>query len=384
MHIAIVTPRFVRGDGQGRVNVEVAECLLDRGHRLTLLAQKARPALVAHPRVTWVRLPAADWPTALLRDAAMGWASARWLRAHRASIDLVVGNGCVTRFPVDVNAAHFVHHGWRAASSRIPGASARGLRGWYHTLYTALNVRGERRAFGTARLVVAVSDRVRAELIDAGVPPARIRVIPNGVDPTEFAPGRTSRSALGLPDRGPLGLFVGDLKTPRKNLDTVLRALTETPRLHLAVAGRTEGSPYPALAAQLGLDDRVHFLGFRSDVADLMRAADLVVCPSRYEPFSLVVLEALASGRPVVTVRSVGAASLLSEDCAIVLENPDDPSALAAALTALAEDPARRDDMGRAGRRLALRHTWRRMAEQYATLLERLPVPSRTPALPSA
>lgn len=380
MHIAIVTPKFVRGDGQGRVNVEVAECLLERGHRLTLLAQDALPPLVSHPRVTWIPLPGAAWPTALLRDAAMGWASARWLRAHRASVDLVVGNGCVTRFPVDVNAAHFVHHGWRVASTRITGRAA-GLRGWYHALYTALNVRGERHAFGAARVVVAVSDRVRDELIEAGVSPSRIRVIPNGVDPDEFTPGLANRSALGLPPDVPLGLFVGDLQTPRKNLDTVLRALTETPGLHLAVAGRPEGSPYPDLAAELGLSGRVHFLGFRSDVADLMRASDLVVCPSRYEPFSLVVLEALASGRPVVTVRSVGAASLLTEACALVLADPDDAAALAGALSLLAGDPARRADMGRAGRQLALRYTWRRMAEQYADLFEHLSVPTRLPAL---
>jgi len=57
MRIAIVTPKFVVGDGQGRVNVEIARCLLARGHQLVLLAQEALPALIAHPQVTWVPLP---------------------------------------------------------------------------------------------------------------------------------------------------------------------------------------------------------------------------------------------------------------------------------------------------------------------------------------
>jgi len=283
--------------------------------------------------------------------------------------------------PADVNAAHFVHHAWQtAAAHEEPPRS--GLRRVYQALYTALNVRWERRAFGAARQVVAVSEEVRAELRAAGVAPERIRVIPNGVDPVEFAPGPADRNALGLPAGVPLALFVGDLQTDRKNLDTTLRALRRTPTLHLAVVGRVGESPYPALAAELDLSERVHFLDFRDDVPALMRAADFVVCPSRYEPFSLVVLEALASGRPVVTSRTVGAAALLTPDCGLVVDDPDDVDALAAALRHLAQNPTLRADMGRAGRALALQYTWTAMADQYANLLEQLAPPSSpTPML---
>lgn len=382
MHIAIVTPRFVRGDGQGRVNVEVAHCLLERGHHLSLLAQETMPSLVAHPRVTWVPLPGRTWPTALLREAALAWASDRWLRIHRASLDLVVSNGCATSVPADLNAAHFVHHAWRTAPANDTSASS-GPRRWYQALYTALNVRWERRALTSARRVVAVSDQVRAELILAGVPSSRIEVIPNGVDLTEFAPGPVDRTRLGLPLDVPLALFVGDLQTPRKNLDTVLQALRDVPALHLAVVGRVAESPYPALATDLGLDPRVHFLDFRTDVPALMRAADFVVCPSRYEPFSLVVLEALASGRPVITSGTVGAAALLTEACSIVVEDPEAVDALAAALLHLVEAPERRERMGRAGRRLVQQYTWTGMAARYATLLEHLAAPSDTASLPA-
>jgi len=379
MRIAIVTPKFVRGDGQGRVNVEVVQCLLDRGHHLVLLAQEAMSDLVAHPRVTWVPLPGRTWPTALLREVALAWASARWLRTHRATVDLVVSNGCSTPVPADLNAAHFVHHAWRTAPANQTPARP-GPRRWYQSLYTALNVRWERHAFASARQVVAVSDQVAAELVAAGVQPDRIRVIPNGVDPSEFAPGVEDRAALRLPADVPLGLFVGDLQTSRKNLDTIFRALSATPALHLAVAGCVDDSPYPDLAVRMGLADRVHFLGFRTDVAALMRAVDLVVCPSRYEPFSLVVLEALASGCPVVTARTVGAAALLTDACALVVDDPEDADALAGALAQLGDDPARRAQMGRAGRELALQYTWRRMAEEYATLFDTLAI---SPSAPS-
>jgi len=371
MRIAIVTPKLVLGDGQGRVNVEVARCLLARGHQLILLAQEGLPSLTSHPQVRWVPMPGRSWPTALLREAVLAWASARWLRTYRETVDLILSNGCVTPVPADANAAHFVHHAWRTASAQEP-SSRSVLRRGYQALYTALNVRWERRAFRAARRVVAVSAQVRAELIEAGVSPERIQVIPNGVDTREFAPGAADRDALGLPSGVPLALFVGDLQTPRKNLDTVLRALRRTPTLHLAVVGRVNESPYPALAAELGVASRVHFLDFRTDVPVLMRAADFVVCPSRYEPFSLVVLEALASGRPVVTSRTVGAAALLTPDCGVVVDDPEDVEGLAAAFLRLADAPVLRDEMGRAGRTRALQYTWAGMAEQYAALLDDL------------
>jgi glycosyltransferase involved in cell wall biosynthesis len=249
------------------------------------------------------------------------------------------------------------------------------LRAWYQALYTSLNVRWERQAFADARVIVAVSDRIRAELIDAGVSPDRICVIPNGVDPTEFAPGPVPRDALGLPSHVPLALFVGDLQTPRKNLDTVLRALVDVPTLHLAVAGRIDDSPYPSLASTLGLGDRVHFLDFRRDVPALMRAADFTVAPSRYEPFSLVVLESLASERPVITTQNVGAASLLNADCGVVLDDPEDTDALAAALSLLTNAPQRREQMGKVGRAVALQYTWDEIAARYVSLLESMHAP---------
>jgi glycosyltransferase involved in cell wall biosynthesis len=368
MRIAIVTPKIVGGDGQARVNLEVAECLLSRGHHLVLLTHAVPTTLAQHPRVTWIQPPGASWPTVLLRELAMMWYTRRWLRQNREAVDGVFANGCITWAPADVSVAHFVHHAWKHSPYKD---EEYGPRAWYHSLYTTLNVRWEHRAFTTAKQVVAVSDHVRRELIEAGVTDDQIEVIPNGVDPEEFSPGPEDRPSLGLPSDGPLALFVGDLRTKRKNLDTVLHALRTVPSLELAVAGDTAGSPFPALSRSLAVDARTHFLGFRSDVPALMRAADITVCPSRYEPFSLVVLESLASGTPVVTTQNVGAASLLDESCSIVLDDPEDVEALSAALTWMVQNPDQRAKMGEAGRTLALDHTWSAMAESYASLIER-------------
>jgi glycosyltransferase involved in cell wall biosynthesis len=239
------------------------------------------------------------------------------------------------------------------------------LRGCYHRVYTHLNTRWESQAYRQARIVVAVSTRIRQELIQIGVPEDRIRVIWNGVDPEEFSPRAADRGPFGLPATAPAALFVGDIRSPLKNMDTLLHALKETPDLHLAVAGDLRESPYPPLTARLGLAERVHFLGSRSDVPELMRAVDFFVLPSRYESFSLVLLEAMASGLPVVTTRMVGAAELVSPQCGFVLPDPADTAALARVLRELSGDPARRIRMGQAARNAAVLRSWALMGEAY-------------------
>lgn len=383
LNVALVSQRVVEADGQGRVNLEVARELIYRGHRLALVAAEADPALV-EAGADWIRTSLGRGPTQFVRNLTFARQSARWIRKHRASLDVVIANGCVTWAPADLNAVHFVHGAWLRSPvhvSRLRG----GLYGAYQKLYTVFNARWEKAAFAAARLVVAVSERVREELLSIGVDGAKIRVIPNGVDIDAFRPGLADRIALGLPSEKPLALFAGDLRTPRKNLDTVLRALAEVPALHLAIVGTKEGSPYPALADTLGVADRAHFLGFRRDMPDLLRAADFAIFPSRYEPFGLVALEAMASGRPVITAEPVGAAPLVAEAGGFVVADPERAEALAEAMHLLASDPTRCNTLGMRARAVAERHTWAVTASAYADLVEHLadsrPVSASSPAL---
>ncbi|HAJ63411.1 MAG TPA: glycosyl transferase, partial [Cyanobacteria bacterium UBA8543] len=223
----------------------------------------------------------------------------------------------------------------------------------------------EKQAFRKANVVVAVSQTIKQELIDIGVPEEAIRVILCGVGLQEFSPGYVERKQLGLPEQVPLALFVGDIRINRKNLDTVLQALVHVPDLHLAVVGATEGSPYPQLAEQLRLSKRVHFMGYRSDVSQVMQAVDLFVFPSRYEPFGLVVLEAMASGLPVITATTTGASELITPECGVVLSDSEDAQALAQALLYLKNDSQLRTRMGQAAREIAQQYSWTSMAHSY-------------------
>ena len=371
MKLCLVTHSFAKGSGQGRVNYEIVQEAIRQGHSITLLSSEVAPELQQHPQVDWVTLSVAKWPTELAKNMAFSVQSKRWVQQHRTEFDLVKVNGAITSTHADVNAVHFVHSSWL----RSPAHTFRvrqDLYGVYQGLYTAVNAHWEKQAFQRAKVVVAVSEKIASELIDIGVPSERIRVIVNGVDLQEFTPGTAERTSLQLPEAVPLALFAGDIQTSRKNLDTILRALVHAPDLHLAIAGRTEGSPYPKMAQQLGVAQRTHFLGYRRDIPALMQASDFFVFPSRYEACTLVLLEAMASGLPVITAATAGGAELVTPESGMILSDPNDVQSLAKALNALSSDSGRRQHMSQSARINAERHGWTSMAKQYVELFQEL------------
>lgn len=367
MNLALVTHRFTTGDGQGRVNYEIARHAAAKGCRVTLVASEVADDLREHPLVNWVSVPVAGLPTEMARNLVFARRSASWLRRNRQNFDIVHVNGGITWAAGDVNTAHFVHAAW--AKSPVHTARVnRNAYGLYQWAYTRLNSIWEQTAYRRARRVVAVSARVRRELHEVGVSPERSGVILNGVNVDEFHPGAADRDALGLPLAAPLALFAGEIRTPRKNLETVLRAVADVPGLHIAIIGSLAGSPYPAMAERLGVAGRAHFLGYRHDVAELMRAADMFVFPSRYEACSLVLLEALASGLPVITTQTAGGAELISTKAGVVMADPNDVSLLAESLRRITGDCDLRRLMGQAARSIAEKHSWADMADQYLAL----------------
>jgi glycosyltransferase involved in cell wall biosynthesis len=371
MKLCIVTPAVIKGDGQGRANYEIVQEALLRGHSVTIISRRLAPELQQYRQLKWIPIPVKEFPTEFLRDLIFSRRSSSWLKQHRHEFDLVQVYGCVTSASGDVNTVQFVHNAWLRSPFHI-SRMQRDFYGVYHLLYTALNAQWEKKAFQQAKVVVAVSNGVKRELISVGVQEHQIRVIYNGVDVQEFSPGYADRLQLGLPKDVALALFVGDIRVNRKNLDTVLHALVNVPELHLAVVGSIEGSPYPNLVTKLELNARVHFMGFRQNIPEIMRASDLLVFPSRYEPFGMVITEAMAVGLPVITTAVSGAAEIITPDCGVVLSNPEDSQALGKALTRLASDHDFRIQMGEAARLIAEQHTWISKAQTYVHLFEEM------------
>ncbi|WP_414446940.1 glycosyltransferase family 4 protein [Burkholderia sp. 22PA0099] len=382
MRIAIVTHTVRHNDGQGRVNYEIARAALAEQCEVTLIASHVAQELLDHPRVRWIPVqPARFWPSNLLRQQVFALKSALWINRHRNEFDVLHVNGFISWVRADVNTAHFVHGGW-FASRYYPFSLTKGLWSAYQYIYTRANTVLERWAYRRSRAIVAVSGKVADEIRRIGIDGSRIGVIYNGVDAQAFSGARPDRVAYGLPEGAFMLLFVGDLRTPRKNLGTVLKALTQLPEhVHLAVAGFLPGSPYPDEARALGIASRVHFLGLVKTMPQLMSSVDAYVFPSRYEAMSLSLLEAMAAGLPVVTARTAGGAEIIHADCGIVLDDPDDPAALAGAIGELARSRERCREMGAAARTLMNDFGWSQMGAQYLALYRQLNSLSQPSAL---
>jgi glycosyltransferase involved in cell wall biosynthesis len=218
--------------------------------------------------------------------------------------------------------------------------------------------------------VVAISEGVRAMLIASGVDPARIHLVPSGVEAERFALGAGARAAARArhaidPDAFVL-VAVGALET-RKGHDVLLDAiaLRADPRVHVLVAG--EGALRADLEARrhaLGLDERVRFLGRVDDVPTLLAAADALVMPSRQEGLGVAALEAMAAGLPVVASRVGGLPDAVTDGVTGFLVPAEDPRALAAAIDRLAGDPALARRLGaEAAAAVRARFTMAAMAE---------------------
>ena len=163
-----------------------------------------------------------------------------------------------------------------------------------------------------------------------------IDVFPNFIDGTRFAPATHDR---GEPFRF---LSVGHL-VPQKGFDVLLRALAVChaagDRFHLTIVGKGyEEAALRGIARELGLEDLVTWLGApdRAAMPEVYRSADAFVLASRHESFGVVVIEALASGLPVVATRCGGPEEIVTPECG-VLAPPEDPGALAAAMRELAQ-----------------------------------------------
>ncbi|MFZ5453609.1 MAG: glycosyltransferase family 4 protein [Thermodesulfobacteriota bacterium] len=179
-----------------------------------------------------------------------------------------------------------------------------------------------------------------------GTDPAKIRVLYNGVDLAPFAPGRASpqiREELGLPPDQPVVGLVARLDHRAKGhleLIQALALLQDRHPLHaVMVGGGRRQEEMRELAASLGLQERVHFLGNRRDVPVLLKAMDLFVLPSHNEGVSLAVLEAMAAGLPVIVSAVGGLPEIVRHEENGLLIPAKDVEALARSLARLLENP---------------------------------------------
>ncbi len=237
-----------------------------------------------------------------------------------------------------------------------------------------------------ADLVIACSEFMRGEIIEAlHVPPEKIRVIPNGVeyehlihlrDKLENLPHIRRRWAA--PDE-PIIFFIGRLeweKGPDLLVRAMPRVLEDFPNARLILAGKgSYTDQIVQLIQELGLEDHVRVAGFISDQTrnEIYAVADVAVFPSRYEPFGIVALEAMAAGAPVI-VGDVGGLSEVVEHGVTGLRVPNDPQAIAHAILQTLHHPDRAAERARRAQEVVrTQYSWEAIAQQvlsvYAELL---------------
>lgn len=270
-----------------------------------------------------------------------------------------------------------VHAQWLEERARVQAPLAAWLA--RHSPRHAWMLAAERALFASPRLraVICNSSMVRDEIARRFSPRAELVVIRNAVDCDAFHPrlreelGGAMRAQLKVPADAFVVAHVGS-GFERKGVASFLRALAASQaRPWGLVVGRDKHlARYAALARSLGIVERVRFVGAVSEVRAYYAAADAFLLATLYDPQPNAMLEAMASGLPVVTTARCGAAELLQEGVSGHVRDALDVAGLAGALDALASGAARR--MGEAARAAVLPYTPERMAEEYLALYRRL------------
>lgn len=188
---------------------------------------------------------------------------------------------------------------------------------------------------------VAISKDIVRHIAQAGVPEQQIRLIHQFSDIQDAQ--AVDRTEFGTPAGAPLLLALARLH-PRKALDVLIKAVSGLPGVHLWIAGEGElRGELITLIQQLGLTDRVKLLGWRTDSAALLKAADVFVIPSRSEPFGIVMLEAWAMRRPIVAAASEGPRGYIrNEDTGLLCEIDDVEGLRGVIARCLADEALRR------------------------------------------
>ena len=243
----------------------------------------------------------------------------------------------------------------------------------------------ERRNFSVApdKKIIACSQRTKKEILEEyKIEENNVTVIPNGIDLQRFyrttekeAQGRAILRKAGVPDSVPVILFVGN-EFARKGLAALIQSLPllkgQAP--HIVVAGNGHTRPYRQLAARLGIESSVHFLGSVGEIDRLYAAAHLLVLPALHEAFGLVIIEAMAMGVPVIASARAGAVEDLAtnEKHCLTLRTPEQPEEIAAAIQRVFDDSTLQDRMIQAGMALARRIPWIDVALQYIEVYQQI------------
>jgi glycosyltransferase involved in cell wall biosynthesis len=374
----LVSGDFVRTGGMDMANYAFASFLARAGYEVHVVAHRVDSALLSASKVTWHRAPRPRRSTILGEPflRTLGRSVARRLGGREGGTRMIV-NGGNCPLP-DVNWVHYVH----AATNPMTGA---GLFQAAKSRYAyARFLRSEATALRRARLIIANSERTKQDIIRCyGIDSSLIRTVYCGTDPSRFyladeKERKALRKQLGFSPDKYLVVFIGALGDRRKGFSTLYEAWkllgTEiSARTELLVIGSGVELPlWKKRSVELSPAGCIRFLGFRSDVPAILRAADALVAPTRYEPFGLAVLEALCCGLPALVSHDAGVAERYPRELnELLLANPSNLAEVAEKLRSLiARNDCWRDTVQPIANALRA-YTWEDMSQAMYQIIRR-------------
>ena len=372
MRITYIAQDIDSVSGLGRIALAYATAMTSAGHDITLLCQRS-----SAPGMRRAIVP--GFPGVRSVDKLLFRVSEP-VRSLAARGDIRHAFGIGSR--ADIVSAQSCHRSGVEFQKNLPSER---IRRRNFGLYDMLSLQDEHRLMTSprTRLVLAVSDLVRSQLIRwYGLPEEKIIVLPNGIDTARYATP-LDRDAARERYRMPKGSFIlGFLgnEFDRKGVQTIIEALPLLRDLPLSVcvAGADDPTPYIRRADALSVGGRVHFIGRVREPEEFLRTLDMFVFPVNYEPFGMVVTEAMAAGVPVITARAVGAVEgMTSGQEGLFLDDPLSATELASAIRRLVADPVLRDHIARTGRQAASAFDWHVICSRLETVYRTVNAASR-------
>ncbi len=380
--IAVVSPFVDKRHGTERCVAEQIERLAE-SYEIHLFSSRVEDIDTA--RLIWHRVPEIPGPHLV---QYLWWFVAnhvwRWAACarHGEKFRVTVSPG-INCFDANVILVHHVFADQRDRLRESLRLRWRGILHWPRLIHRRLFYRLIARLEGVVyrrrhTALSAISRAVAADIERRFGPPKAIPVIYHGVDLAAFNPDaclrrrEAARQKLGLRDEDFIVLLIGN-DWEKKGLSCLIAALAKTPDLPVSalVVGKDAPEPYREQARRLGVGDRVHFAGVSADVLQFYASADACAAPSRYDPFGLPVLEAMACGLPIIASRAMGASELVADgENGLLLDDPRDAAGLAALIRRLHEDGELRLRLGRAAVETARRFTWEANAAAMAQQIE--------------
>lgn len=318
-----------------------------------------------------------------------------FIQIQKQQKNLIIHSTGACSLVSDIIQVQFTQAAWKKAQVQFNKShyknprtrSAFFLKRWilnfYHRLLLNLQTYFEAKIFSPHKSYIAIAQGVASELQENfGIERKNIHVIHHGVDSQKFKPSsdiksqedrRNLRQNFGVSSSELVIAFVGEYE--RKGLAVALEAMSMLSqdmksKLKLLAIGQGDHKGFYIKACKLQIQNQVCFLKHQNEIEKFYQASDIFLLPTLYEPFGLVILEAMSSGLACIVSKKAGAAELIADGVhGKLLQNPENPKEAAEILAELVQNDEKRKRMGQKAREVALSRSWDQVASEYAGVI---------------